>query len=117
MRVSGLTMAACRRFVCNCCSKAIESWDEGNPYFIDKKGKKQYAYHPSSLRNQCIANDSPHLCLACGREFKVDSRAPIDHCPQCKSTEIVDTFGLSGQTCPFCKKGEFAVDPDFFCIS
>ena len=25
---------------------SIEAWDEGNPYYINEDGKKQYAYHP-----------------------------------------------------------------------
>ena len=93
------------------------SWDDGNPYYIDEDGKKQYAYHPSPLRNRCIGIDSPHLCLSCGHEFMVDSEAPIVACPKCKAREIVDTWTLSGKACPYCKTGVFVVDPEWHAIS
>jgi DNA-directed RNA polymerase subunit RPC12/RpoP len=111
-------MTECVRFVCENCGKAIEAWSDGNPYYIDEDGEKQYAYHPDHENlARCIGNDSPHLCLACGKQFKVDSRAPRTGCPACNSPEIVDTFHLDGRDCPFCKTGVFAADPDFWCIS
>jgi predicted RNA-binding Zn-ribbon protein involved in translation (DUF1610 family) len=111
-------MAQCIRFVCDNCSKAIEAWSDGNPYYIDEAGSKQYAYHPDHDRlARCIGNDSPHLCLACGEEFLVDSRVPIGACPKCEAKEIVDLCRLGGRRCPYCKSGEFHADPDFHCVS
>ena len=111
-------MAEARRFVCGNCDKTIESWSDGNPYFIDDTGEKQYAYHPDHENlAKCIGNDSPHLCLGCGAEFMVDSRAPIKACPKCDSEEIADTFDVGGKRCPYCKDGVFAADPDFICVS
>ncbi len=111
-------MAEAVRYVCSACGRAIEAWSDGNPYYIDKRGRKRYAYHPDHERlARYIGNDSPHLCLACGEEFYVDSRAPIAECPKCKVTNIADTFRLEGQQCPYCNKGLFAIDPDFHCIS
>jgi DNA-directed RNA polymerase subunit RPC12/RpoP len=111
-------MAECIRYVCGNCQKAVEAWSDGNPYYLDEQGRKQYAYHPDHERlNRCIGNDSPHLCLECGKKFMVDSRAPIDACPKCKSGDIADTYRLDGRRCPWCQTGVFAADSDFMCIS
>ncbi len=111
-------MAEAVRYVCGACQKAIEAWSDGNPYYIDQGGDKQYAYHPNHERlAHCIGNDSPHICLACGVEFMVDSRAPTAECPKCGSRIIADSYKLGGQPCPFCKAGKFAADPGYHCIS
>lgn len=111
-------MAEAFRFVCCECSKSITAWSDGNPYYLDEEGDKQYAYHPNhELLELCIGNDKPHLCLMCGEEFKVDSRAPVSHCLACSSSSICDTFHLEGESCPYCKKGYFRADPNFFIIS
>jgi hypothetical protein len=111
-------MAEGFRFVCDECAHAIEAWDDGNPYYIDDDGKKQYAYHPSGDRDRCIGNDSPHLCLSCGSEFMVDSnKGPVIACPKCEVNMVVDTMGLGGKSCPYCKKGVFRADPGFHPIS
>lgn len=101
-------MAMSIRLVCKSCGTAIEAWDEGNPYYLDEQGEKQYAYHPSPLRDQCIGNDAPHLCLACGEQFMVDSQSPTSRCPKCESDDIADTYLLDGRKCPCCKVGRFA---------
>ena len=114
----GGVMAEGRQYVCNSCGHSIEAWTDGNPYYIDENGSKQYAYHPDHERlNKCIGNDSPHLCLSCGHEFMVDSRDPVAACPICGSSEIADTFQLDGRQCPFCKKEVFAFDPKSVSIS
>ncbi|MEI7732892.1 MAG: hypothetical protein WCO56_25190 [Verrucomicrobiota bacterium] len=111
-------MAMSRRFICGNCGKTIEPWDDGNPYYITASGEKKYAYHPNDdLVSKCIGNDSPHLCLGCGHEFMVDSRAPIQACPKCSAKDIADTWELDGRQCPFCQAGKFAMDPDHFAIS
>ncbi len=110
-------MAECLRYVCSACGRAIEAWSDGNPYYVGTNGLKKYAYHPDPEVNRCVGNDSPHLCLACGDEFNVDSRAPIEQCPKCGATTIVSTFRLSGRPCPYCSQGKFFVDPEFRCIS
>ena len=111
------TLAECLKFRCRVCGKTIASWSDGNPYYIDASMSKQYAYHPDHERlSLCIGNDSPHLCLACGNEFVVDSRAPVDHCPKCSSLDIVDAFKLAGKDCPAWPDGCFD-DPEFECIS
>ncbi|MEO2034441.1 MAG: hypothetical protein ABGZ35_20395 [Planctomycetaceae bacterium] len=112
-------------FVCNSCDHTIEAWDDGNPYYFDeavitKTGvtqKKIYAYHPSAEFDQCVGNDSPHLCLSCGKDFMVDSEAPITACPKCTAREIVDTWSLGGKTCPYCHTGVFDEEPGFHPIS
>ena len=111
-------MAQALRFVCSKCSHAIEAWSDGNPYFIDEAGAKQYAYHPNHAQlARCIGNDSPHHCLGCGAEFMVDSRAPIAACPSCGVSDVVNSYRLSGCRCPYCKQGTFTKDPDFDCVS
>jgi len=111
-------MAEAVRFVCSDCGKTIEAWSDGNPYYIDENGQKQYAYHPDHENlARCIGNDSPHLCLDCGDEFLVDSRTPRLECPQCGEKDIVSTFELDGRPCPYCKKGAFHMDRNFLMIS
>ena len=111
-------MAEALRYVCSGCSRAVEAWSDGNPYYIDDAGAKHYAYHPDHENlARCVGNDSPHLCLACGGECKVDSRAPATACPACGAAELAHTYQLAGRRCPYCKAGAFAVDPDFHCIS
>jgi hypothetical protein len=96
----------------------MEAWSDGNPYYLDESGKKRYAYHPDHENlARCIGNDSPHLCLECGEEFMVDSRAPVEACHKCGSGRTVATFDLAGYPCPSCKAGEYRRDPDFFAIS
>ena len=103
-------------FICNICAHSIESWDEGNPYYFESvvtntgkvRQKKKYAYHPHhELLERCVGNDSPHLCLSCGKKFKVDSRKPITVCRKCKSADIVGTYELDGKPCPYCEGGVF----------
>ena len=111
-------MAEGVRYVCEGCGHAIEAWSDGNPYYINETGAKEYAYHPDDeLVAQCIGNDSPHLCLSCGHEFMVDSRDPVAGCPKCGACELADTYDLGGKQCPFCKAGVFALHPEFRVIS
>ena len=111
-------MAECIRFVCDACGHAIESWSDGNPYYLDPDRGKVYAYHPHhDLLELCIGNDEPHLCLACGAEAMVDSREPTGVCSSCGAEALVDTFELDGRPCPACKSGRYAPDPEFLCIS
>lgn len=111
-------MAEAVRSVCGGCGHAIEAWSDGNPYYIDEAGAKQYAYHPDHERlARCIGNDSPYLCLSCGHEFMVDSLAPVTACPKCRAREFADTYHLARKPCPYCKSGEFAADEDFHCVS
>jgi hypothetical protein len=51
-------MAERRRFVCGECGNSVDAWSDGNPYYIDSHGKKQYAYHPNHRElDKCIGND------------------------------------------------------------
>jgi len=104
-------MAEGKVFTCNQCNKTIESWSDGNPYYLDQAGKKKYAYHPDHKKlSQCIGNDSPTICLSCATEFMNDSESPITHCPQCHSQNITSTFQLANKICPYCNKGHFLLD-------
>jgi len=88
------------------------------PYYVDENGQKQYAYHPDHENlARCIGNDSPYLCLNCGDEFKVDSRAPISDCPKCGEKDIISTYELDGKPCPYCNKGVFQVGRNFRKVS
>ena len=111
-------MAQAKLFVCGKCQKTVEAWSDGNPYYLDDAGEKRYAYHPDHENlARCIGNDTPHLCLNCGSEFVVDSRTPIEACPNCEKAEISDSYHLDGKRCPYCKDGDFAEDPDYQCVS
>lgn len=111
-------MAEGVRFACSACGKAVEAWSDGNPYYLDASGAKVYAYHPDhEALARCVGNDTPHLCLACGVEGTVDSRAPRSACAACGREELVATFELEDQRCPSCPSGRFVRDPDFFAIS
>jgi len=111
-------MADARLYVCDHCQHSITAWSDGNPYYIDESGARQYAYHPDHERlDRCIGNDSPHLCLSCGHEFNVDSLNPATACLECESEQFVSTYRLEGQKCPYCKAGQFLVDPEYYVIS
>ncbi len=114
-------MAEGFRFVCDSCDRTIEAWSDGNPYYFDDDGKKQYAYHPDhDLLERCVGNDVPHLCLSCGKEFVVDSRKEgVPSCPKrkCKSAEVAEATDLEAKACPYCKAGVFHLDPSWRCIS
>ncbi|MFW5696952.1 MAG: hypothetical protein ACOCX1_00150 [Fimbriimonadaceae bacterium] len=110
-------MAEARRFICDGCGKKIEAWNEGDPYYRNKEGKKVYAYHPSQEHELCIGVDTPTLCLDCGRRFKIDSARPVERCSKCKSENIRSQYSLEGAACPYCKQGTFRQDHDFFVIS
>lgn len=110
-------MARGIRNICTHCATSIKAWSDGNPYFIDESGTKEYAYHPEHERlEKCIGNDSPYLCLNCGEQFMVDSRAPVSECPKCGAKDISDTYELDKKRCPFCKVGTFTLDADF-CVT
>lgn len=111
-------MAARRRFVCMHCAHALDAWDDGNPYYLDVDGTKQYAYHPDHQnRARCLGNDVPHLCGTCGAGQLVDSRDPHTACLHCGRGPLLHTFALDGKPCPFCKQGVFQIDPSHFAIS
>ena len=111
-------MTECIRLLCSGCGNAIEAWSDGYPFYLDEAGDKVYAYHPDHLElDKCIANDEPHYCLSCGVESNIDSRLTIRACSQCGSRQIVNSFSLEGRTCPVCRDGRFARDPNFHRIS
>ena len=89
-------MAAGQKFVCSACSHSLVAWDEGNPSYRDERGRKHYAYHPDPDRMRCTGVESPMICLACGTEAVHDSAAPITHCPQCHSEQLIDVWALDG---------------------
>jgi DNA-directed RNA polymerase subunit RPC12/RpoP len=111
-------MAEGVRFICDSCHRVIEAWSDGNPYYFDDSGRKRYAYHPDHENlARCVGNDIPHLCLACGREFMIDSRAPVAECPKCGASGIAATYELAGRHCPYCNQGIFRVDQNWQPIS
>jgi hypothetical protein len=110
-------MAQGRNFICSHCEFQIEAWDDGNPYYVTETGRKKYAYHPDPKLEECIGNDSPTICLNCGKRFKIDSRNPIPNCPKCGSACVSDEFSLDAKTCPYCKVGTFVQDLNFHMIS
>lgn len=110
-------MAMQNTYVCSACSHEIESWDEGNPYYRDARGRKKYAYHPDRERALCTENDVPHLCMSCCKEVLVDTAAPRETCDACGSKSLVDTWELDGKECPWCRAGTLVLDPKRTAIS
>jgi hypothetical protein len=110
-------MALSRTFVCTGCAHTVEAWDEGNPYYADERGERQYVYHPSPEHERATGNEWPALCLGCGAEVTQDSAAPVRSCPECASTDLVDAWDLEGRACPYCRAGAFAEDPRAIKIS
>ena len=111
-------MAECQQHVCTHCGRAVSAWSDGNPYYLDAAGKKRYAYHPDHEHLAlCIGNDEPHRCLNCGAETRVDSRRPRTTCRRCKTGPLANAFDLAGRQCPYCRVGEFALDPTWHIIS
>lgn len=111
-----MAMGICLR--CDHCNHEILAWTDGNPYYIDETGAKQYAYHPDhEWLALCTGNDSDYVCLACGGTFKADSKRRRYTCPSCRSAEVVTTFGLEGRQCPYCKTGTFHEDPRGHAVS
>jgi Zn finger protein HypA/HybF involved in hydrogenase expression len=104
-------------FSCSKCVREISAWDDGQPYYLDESGEKQYAYHPDPQRNLCTGNDSPVLCLDCGADFWNDSAAPTDRCPKCSSHQVIDLWQLDGKKCPYCKAGTFEIKTESIMIS
>lgn len=100
-------MAMALDFTCEQCGFEITGWDDGNPYYFDTKGKKQYAHHPDPKRDQYVGIDSDMICLDCGETFLSDSENPAMQCPHCQSTNFCDQFDLAGKPCPKCKVGRF----------
>ena len=104
-------------YQCSACEMTIGAWDDGNPYYIDRhrmvlKGLprsrcKVYVYHPHEPPCPMDGNDVPHLCLACGHEFNVDSELNRTTCTKCRSSDILDCCRLEGRTCPVCRNGTF----------
>lgn len=111
-------MAEGRLLRCSLCGFSVRAWSDGNPYYRDERGRKQYAYHPDHENlARCIGNDVPHICLACGSECKVDSLKPRTKCRKCKVGLLVELTQLDGQHCPLCKQGVIVVDPNDRAIS
>ena len=105
-------------YICDNCGRRIEAWDDGNPYYFDKAGKKKYAHHPDHENlKKCIGNDTPHICLDCGKQFKIDSLNPVTKCPKCKSGKIESLWKIGERRCPYCKEGVFHPDLNYFMIS
>ncbi|MEZ6128619.1 MAG: hypothetical protein R3C59_08040 [Planctomycetaceae bacterium] len=105
-------------FKCPTCDFTIASWSDGNPYYIDENGEKQYAYHPDHDKLvRCIGNDADFICLDCAKTFRGDSRDPKSECPTCQSALVVSTWELDGKVCPKCRDGTLYKDPDVRMIS
>jgi len=54
-------MAEGIRYKCSDYGKTIEAWSDGNPYFIDGRGKKKYAYHPDRENLARCTGSTPHI--------------------------------------------------------
>jgi hypothetical protein len=106
-------MAAGIRFVCNSGGETITSWDEGEPYYLDKRGRKKYAYHPDPKRDQCIGIDSPQPVLVLWRELY--GRFPIPNRPMPEMFLHLDPRHLrpGRPELPVLQKGQIRARPPF----
>ena len=130
-------MALGIEFYCNKCNFSITAWDDGNPYIIYPIRKRNYFYHPSGidsfieklksknlsekeinniLENGVYGNAPDHICLECGKIYKIDPEVDKIECKKCKSKNIIDLVKLKGKKCPFCG-GKFIEDKDNISIS
>lgn len=111
-------MAEGFRWRCTACPNTVDAWSDGNPYTVDRAGRKTYVYHPDhEALARAVGNDVPTLCLGCGFGFANDSRDRWTRCPRCGSDEIRATFRLDGCRCPVCRRGHFERDPDYQVVS
>ncbi len=123
-------MALCLRFTCDQCGFHVDSWDDGNPYVEDQRGKRHYFYHPSreqrlrelargilgheptdqDLRELCKrsgGNAADHICTACGTIQGIDPERDQLCCCKCKEPSVIPTWELAGAECLKCG-GRFA---------
>lgn len=98
---------------CTGCGRTIQAWSDGNPYYFDRNDRKRYAYHPDPNLALCVGHDADCLCLACGKEHKIDSDSLPGNCPSCGDRRLVDVCALSGQPCPSCEAGVFEDTGDY----
>lgn len=111
-------MAMGVNYACSKCSFSVTTWSDGNPFYFDEGGVKQYAYHPNhAALDRCVGNDTSRFCTACGHQFIHDSDRQSTACPECCSAETTDNGDLDGRRCPRCRAGYLTHDPDNFCIS
>ena len=111
-------MASCLYIDCTNCDFGLEAWSDGNPYYLDpaklltkpRHRCKVYVYHPSWPEHPIEGHDVPHVCPACGHEFKVDTEKPRTTCTKCRSSDIVNTYGADGSLCPICKQGRLKAE-------
>jgi predicted RNA-binding Zn-ribbon protein involved in translation (DUF1610 family) len=102
-------MAQLLNFSCDNCARSFEAWDDGNPFFLNSKGQKIYAYHPNKLRDRCTGNDPTEICMNCGFVLNPAKNSQTQVCPDCKGVIFRDILSLDGVVCPFCKDGVFRV--------
>ncbi len=98
-------MAAGTAFTCETCGFSIFARDDGDPYVIDADGSKRHVHPPGPERDRAVGIDVPHLCLGCGVEFAVGSRAPRVDCPARPCERIRATMDLAGARCLRCNAG------------
>ena len=118
-------MAQGIEFTCEACGLAVWAWDDGNPYYVDRKkmlaeGRprsrcKGYVHHPEIPPWPVEGNDVPHICLDCAHLFNVDTALERTTCTKCRSSRILDCCRLEGCSCPRC--GKAPMSPGGFAVS
>lgn len=61
-------------------------------------------FHPDkeSWEEKKSGNAPDHICLDCKEITKLDPRRDEKICPQCKGTNLAETYHLKGKPCPDC---------------
>jgi DNA-directed RNA polymerase subunit RPC12/RpoP len=124
-------MASGDIYRCNQCAFEVISWDEGNRYVMDARGKRHYFYHPSyyeeeeleriagrklteeealDYRRQHGGNERDYLCMDCAAQVRCDPKRDAVICHKCRSATLLRQRDLKGVTCPKCRTGTFEVE-------
>lgn len=129
------------RFACNSCDLDIKTWENGQMYVINKKGKKIKVSHPGEayqvakvlkideseifgfpymhipnpdlypLLNERVRVMTECICLECLEKSELDYKMDEKKCNKCGTTNILPIDHLEGLKCPKCKKGTIEYHP------
>jgi len=123
-------VAACLTFKCSNCGFSVDSWDDGNPYVEDPRGKRHYFHHPCEeeqireIAGRVLGrtpkreeidemvklhggNESNFICADCLRITQRNPSKDALVCGDCHSSRLVRTHELGGTRCLSCEVGQF----------
>jgi hypothetical protein len=128
-------MSAQYTFSCSKCDFTVESWEDGNQYIEDLKGKRHFFYHPAEsevrdkiakeicgpeyseakilkIYSDSIGNAPDHICRNCEKITRLNPEKDKIVCRKCGSLSLEITIKLAGKKCIKCdgifSEGEFS---------